>query len=172
MKLSITQMVLGILIVILACIVAYWMIFGIRELFSDQYYNSSHVLVQNYTPQNEAAFAISRGASVLLVLLGLGVVISGALWWKVENKVYLAKAQIIAGSLIVVLAAFIALWGVTFNYLITIEGGPVLTIPVMKTWTIFITMFGLAVLVLGIMQWAIAKNKVIAKSVPAERIDK
>ena len=153
MKLSITQMVLGILIVILACIVAHWMIFGINELFDDQYYNENHVLVQNYTPQNEALFAISRCASVLLVLLGLGVVITGALWRKVENKKKLAMAQIVAGSLIVILAAFIALWGINFNHLIAIKGGPVLAIPVMKNWTVFNAIFGLAVLVLGIMQW-------------------
>jgi hypothetical protein len=156
MKLSITQMVLGALIVFLACFIIPWMLHGVHELLDDQYYNENHVLVQNYTPHNEVLFFIARYASVLLGVLGLSVLINGVLWWKVKDKDKLAMRNIIAGSLLVLISAFVVWQGFSFDYIVALKG--VLSNVYNKQFTIYIVMLGLAVLVLGIMQWSIAKR--------------
>jgi hypothetical protein len=158
MKLSITQILLGTLIIILACFVAAWMISGVQELLNVQAYNTNHILVQDYTPHNEALFTISRCASVLLIALGLSVLITGASWWKVKHKKKLAKAQIIAGTLIVIIAAFIFTWGYTFDFIIAIEGGPVIDNASYRGFTAYIGILGLAVLVLGMIQLVKARR--------------
>jgi hypothetical protein len=161
MKLSITQIVLGILIVLTACYIVWWMIFGVTELLNLKILNESGVMVTDYTPENEVLFTIARYASGLLLGLGLVVLVNGVLWKKVENKTKLAITQIVAGALTVALSAFILIWGYSFDFIIAVEGGPVLDLGRARGLTFLTSLLGLAVLGVGIAQFINARKKTL-----------
>ena len=123
-----------------------------ESLLEDTVINESGVIVQNYTPEHEAIFAIARYASGLLLILGMVVLISGVLWKRVQSKKDLAVTGIVAGALLAAVSAFISGWGYSFDYIVAIEGGPVLEIAQARALTIITGLLGLAVLGCGIAQ--------------------
>jgi len=152
-KLSVTQIVLGILIVLAACYIVWWMIFGVTELLNLKILNESGAMVADYTPEYEALFPIARYASCLLLGLGLVVLVNGVLWKKVENKTKQAIVQIAAGALTFALSAFILICGYSFDYIVAIEGGPILDLGCARVCTFLTSLLGLAAFGVGIAQF-------------------
>jgi hypothetical protein len=152
MKLSITQIILGALIMLTALYVLWWMAFGVTSLLNDKVSVDSGIMVANYTPEHEVLFTTARYASGLLAVLGLAVIIIGALWKKTENKRKLTTTQIIVGVLIIVISAFIFRWGYSFEYIFAIEGGPVLDLARARYLTLLTSLLGLAVVGVSIAQ--------------------
>jgi TRAP-type C4-dicarboxylate transport system permease small subunit len=158
MKLPITQIILGALIVLATLYVLWWMVFGVTALLSDKVPIDSDTMVANYTPKHEVLFTITRYASGLLSGLGLAVIITGALWKKTKNKKNLTITQTIAGVLIVAVSAFIFQWGYTFEYIVAIEGGPVLDLARAMNLTLLVSLLGLAVVGVSIAQLVNSKK--------------
>jgi hypothetical protein len=152
MKLSVTQVILGVIIIITSSLVVWWMVSGVQELLDEKVPGAGGAMVQDYTPENETLFTLARCASGILLALGLSVVFIGALWKKVENKKKLAVTQIILSTLIVVLSTFILFWGYSFNYIVAIEGGPILDMGRAKALTLVTSVLGMAVLIVSIIQ--------------------
>jgi len=152
MKLAITQIIMGVLIVCAAGYVLWWMLFGIVELLAEKVPDASGVMVQDYTPENEILFTAARYASGILLALGLLVVVTGALWKKVENKKELAVTQIIASTLIVAVSIFILFWGYSFDFIVAIKGGPVLDMGQARALTLFTGVLGMASFSVGVIQ--------------------
>ncbi len=103
MKLSITQMILGILITAAACYIVGWMIFGVPSLLHTPVLGGNGAM--NYTdviPDHEALFIVARYASGLLFGLGLVVLATGSIQVTQAGKrtTILALFQMISGVLI------------------------------------------------------------------------
>jgi len=153
MKLSITQIVLGVLIVLAACYVVWWMIFGVAPMLTMMVLNENGVMVTNVTPENEVLFTVARYTSVLLFGFGLVVMFTRAFCKKAENTQKLAMTQIVVGVLIVAVSVFILRWGYALDFVVGIAGGPVLDMGRAKALTILTTLMGLAVIGVGIAQY-------------------
>jgi hypothetical protein len=152
MKLSVTQVILGVLIIVTTSIIVWWMTSGVQELLDEKVLNESGEMVQDYTPEHEVLFTIARYVSGILLMLGLSVVVTGALWKKIENKKKLAVTQIVLSTLIVVLSIFILFWGYSFNCIVPIEGGPILAMSMTKALTLITVILGIVILITGIIQ--------------------
>ncbi len=153
MKLSITQVALGVLIACAAGYIMWWMLFDVVPLLAEKVPDAGGVMVQDYTPRHEILFTVARYASILLTGLGLLVLSAGALRGKIKNQKRLAVTQIIAGALIIALSAFILIWGYSFNVIVALKGGPVLTMTSAKAFTVLTSLMGLVVLITGIFQF-------------------
>lgn len=160
MKLSITQIVLGVLIVLVSGYIARWMLFGVASLLTMTLLNESGVMVANVTPEHEILFTIARYAFVLLVGLGLVVVFTGAFWKRAENKKKLAITQIIVRALIVIVSVFMLICGYALEFIVPIEGGPVLEMAYTRNVTLLTAILGLAVLGVGIAQLVVARREI------------
>jgi hypothetical protein len=161
MKLAITQIVLGVLIVLAACYISWWMIFGVVSLLNETVVDGSGAVVTNASPDNETLFVIARYVSGLLFGLGLVVLITGAFWKKIKSKKNPAIIQVIAGTLIAAISVFILLWGYAFDFIVAIEGGIIL-VQARTVWINILTaLLGLAVLGTGIAQFVKARKKQI-----------
>jgi hypothetical protein len=152
MKLSITQAVLGALIVLAAVFIARWMIFGVTSLLDMTVLDENGVMVANASPERQDLFTVARYSFPLLLGLGLVVSIRGASWERTENRKELAITQIIAGALIIAVSVFILRWGYALEFVIPIEGGPVLEMAYARNVTLLTALLGLAVTGVGIAQ--------------------
>jgi hypothetical protein len=151
MKLPITQIVLSTLVFVPACYITWWTITSANELLDSAVLDENGSWVQNYTPDNEILFSLSRYLSGVLALLGLVFAVTGILWERTENKIKLTNIQIITGVLIVVLSVIILIWGYSFSAIARFEGGPEIT----KTYSIELTLLtallGMGVFIIGLI---------------------
>lgn len=124
MKLSITQVALGVLIVFAACWVTGWMIYRAPQQLSQPAFDAEGRIVDyiDVLPQDNTQFNIARYGSYLLPVFGVFLIISGAIPAARggTDKRPLAVLNIVAGVLIAGLALVIARWG----YPTTFHTGP------------------------------------------------
>jgi len=124
MKLSITQMVLGVLIVFAACWVTGWMIYRAPQQLSQPIPDEEGRIVDyiDVLPQDNTQFNIARYGSYLLPVFGVFLIIGGAISVarSVADKRIPAVLNIIAGVLTAGLAWVIVTWG----YPTTFHTGP------------------------------------------------
>ncbi|MBN1189143.1 MAG: hypothetical protein JXA46_05260 [Dehalococcoidales bacterium] len=163
MKLSIAQIVLGILIAAASCYITGWMIFGVQSLLTIPVPDESSFMSRmNVLPRHETLFTLARYASGLVFGLGLAVLLTGAFQNSTESGRKLAISQIIAGVLIPAVSYFIIIWGYPTEFRtagtagsnlikhVFINPGPVIMRAEMITLAIF--SMGLAVLGIGLAQ--------------------
>jgi len=153
MKLSVTQIALGILIVLVAGYIIWWMFFGVAPLLEDKILNESGALVTNVTLENAALFTAARYASFLLFACGVVAVILGAFGKIIASIRKIAVTEIVLGVLIVLISAYLFRWGYALDFVVMIEGGPVLDMSRAKAFTILTALFGLAITGAGIGQF-------------------
>jgi hypothetical protein len=124
MKSSITQIILGILIVFAACWVTGWMIYRAPQQLSQPVPDEEGRIVDyiDVLPQNNTQFSIARYGSYLLPVFGVFLIIGGAIQAArgSTSKRILAVSNIIAGVLTAGLALVIVTWG----YPTTFHTGP------------------------------------------------
>ena len=171
MKLTVIQMALGVLVVLSACYIVGWMIFGIPSLLTMPVPDESGIM--SYTdivPKNELLFTTARYASGLLLGLSLTALVVGtAQFVKAgERKQKLAVVQMVSGALIAATSILIMGWGYPTEFIIPVpEGidisrgvainlGPPMTYAVLLTYLTLV--LGLVVLVLGIAQFMKARR--------------
>jgi hypothetical protein len=165
MKLSIAQVVLGVLIVLAACYIVGWMIFGVPRLLNMSIPDESGVISYiDAIPEHEVLFTAARSIAWLVFILGLVVLMVGVVQTirSEERNKKLAKTQIIAGILIVVASFFVSTWGYPNSFILpTPEGSDMLKrvyinpgpeIIRVRGLTILNSILGLAVLGVGIAQ--------------------
>jgi hypothetical protein len=150
-KLPITQIILGILVLIAAVWITWWMASGVNELLDSVVLDENDSRVQNYTPDNESLFTLSRYLSGVLALLGLVVTITGILWKRTENKIKLTNIQTISGALLIVLSVVILIWGYSFTSIAPFEGGPELTKTYAIELTILSALLGAGIFIIGLI---------------------
>jgi hypothetical protein len=114
MKLSITQIILGVLTVLAACFIVGWMTYQAPNFLRQQKLGDG--VVKTYidvVPDHKALFDVSRYGSYFLPALGILLIVTGtvraarngARTWK------LATVTITAGALVAALAYFITVYG-------------------------------------------------------------
>ena len=155
MKYSITRIVLGILIILFASYVVWWMMSGVNGLLADMVFNESGELVNNVTPENETLFNIARYASISLPVLGLFISI-GSIWMKQDDK-KAALTHIISGGLVLIISIFILIWGYALDFVHLILGGLVIDMGQARVLTALTAILGLAVSGLSVVQLVKAK---------------
>jgi hypothetical protein len=158
MILSVAQAILGVLIIVTASFIVGWMVSGVQELLDEKVPDENGIMIQDYTPKNETLFTIARYTSVILLALGLAVAVTGAFWKRIVNKKKLAVMQIVLSTLIVVLSIFILFWGYSFNYIVAIEGGPVLDMGRAKALTLITGILGIVILLTSVIQLGQSKK--------------
>ena len=169
MKLSITQTVLGALILLAAACIAGWMIFGAQSLLNMPVPDESGIMRDTEVfPKYEALFTAARYASGLLLGLGLVVILTGASRKTVENAKKLAIRQIVAGALITAASIFINIWGCPTVFIVPMPAGnnlsrfvsiyPGLPMTGAMYLTILTILLGMAVLGVGIAQLVKARK--------------
>jgi hypothetical protein len=165
MKLSITQMILGILIIFAAVYVTGWMIHEAPKQYTqpviDAAGKTTYVAV---VPEDEALFTVSRYSSYALPILGVIILIIGVAGTikKEANKYSLVITNIVAGVLIAALSYIISRWGfpTDFHSLTPAIGGTLLSINTNPGNSLFnvhlaswvMSLAGLAILGCGIAQ--------------------
>ena len=165
MKLSITQSIFGILIILTACYIVGWMIFGANELLNMPVPDEKNVMVHvGVTPVNENLFNYARYGSGLLLLLGI-TLLAVSIFQTARAGRYRngpAITQLIIGVLVAGASVFITGWGYPLQFtlpgqevntvfqLINVNPGPT------QVFATFLTMlsavFGIAVIVMSIVQ--------------------
>ncbi len=165
MKFSITQVILGVLIVLAACYIVGWMIFGVPRLLNMSIPNESGIISYiDAIPEHEVLFTAARTVAGLVFALGMVVLIVGVVQTirSEERNKKLAKTQIIAGILIVAASFFVSTWGYPTSFMLPtpedsdmlkrvyINPGP--EIIRVHGLTILNSILGLAVLGVGIAQ--------------------
>ncbi len=165
MKLSVTQMALGILIIFAACYVTGWMIYKAPSQFRQPMPNDTGgVTYIDVTPKDEGLFNVSRYGSYALPVLGVLVLIIGAIQ-SVKAKARARRliiTNVIAGVLVVALAIIITRWGYPTEFHTAMGGGsdmiliinnnPVRSLLDVQSASGAILAFGLAVCGCGIAQ--------------------
>jgi hypothetical protein len=162
-------MVLGVLILLAACYIVGWMIFGAQSLLTMPVPDESDVMRNtNVFPEHETLFAAARYASGLLFGLGLVVLLTGAFQKRGESGKKLAVTQITAGVLITAVPIFITRWGYPLVFIVpmpagsnllksvNINPGPLMVFAMLLTTLTFL--LGLAVLGVGIAQFVKARR--------------
>ena len=126
MKLSVTQVILGILIVLTACYVTFWML---REALTQYELVTPHFPVDvtniHVIQNNETLFDVATYGSLALPILGVLVLVIGAIQAnKLNARTWqLIMVNITAGILITALAFIIFRYGKqTFTFTATIAG--------------------------------------------------
>jgi len=161
MKLSITQLIMGIVIILAACYVTGWMIHKAPSELRKSLPDSG--ISVDVVPEDEALFKVSRYGSYLLPVIGIFLVIGGTLQAAGggTNRRGLAIGAIIAGVLVTSLAFIIATWGYPTTFvaaepggsnLIKIFGNPGRTLINIRYLTAAMILPGLAVVGVGIAQ--------------------
>ncbi len=158
MKLSITQIVLGALIVLAAIFIARWMIFGATSLLDLTVLDENGVMIADVFPEHEVLFTVARYSFPLLLGLGLVVLVRGASWKRTENRKKLSITQIIAGVLVVAISVFILRWGYALEFVVPIAGGPVLEMAYARNVNLLTAVLGLVVTGTGIAQFIKARK--------------
>ena len=165
MKLSITQVVLGVLIVLVTCYIVGWMIFGVPRLLNMSIPVESGIISYiDAIPEHEVLFTAARPVAGLVFALGMVVLVIGVVQstrLEKRNK-NLAKTQIIVGILIVAASFFVSTWGYPTSFTLpTPEGSDMLKrvyinpgpeIVRLRGLTILNSILGLVVLGVGIAQ--------------------
>jgi hypothetical protein len=155
-KYSITRAVLGILIILFASYIVWWMMSGVNTLLADMVLNENGELVNNVTPKNEILFNIARYSSISLPALGL-FICAGSIWMKKDYK-KAALMHIISGGLVLTVSIFILIWGYAFDFIHLILGGPVIDMGQARVLTALTAFIGLVVSGLSIVQLVKANN--------------
>ena len=138
MKLSLTQIILGVLIIFAACYVTGWMIHEAPHQLTQPLPNiPKGMAIIETIQENEALFNLARYGSLALPVLGALVLVIGTIQSvKAGTRTWrLITINIIAGVLITALAFVIGTWGYpTIYYTATLEGSDTLikisTLPV------------------------------------------
>jgi hypothetical protein len=169
MKLSIAQIILGVLLVLAACYIVGWMIFGVPSLLNMPVPDDGGVMKNaEVLPEHETLLAAARYASGLLFGLGLVVLLTGAFQKRGESGKKLAITQAVAGVLIAAIAIFITRWGYPTVFIVPMPAGSSLIGAVNinpgppMVFALFLTgltvVLGLAVLGVGIAQFVNARR--------------
>ena len=164
MKLSITQMALGVLIVFAACFITGWMIFEAPDqLQRPAPYLPSELTIINVIQENGILINIARYSSLALPILGVLILIISTFQSAIPKlrTWRIILINMIAGFLIFTLTLIIAIWGYpTITYIATYEGSDLLvkifSFPNVPDYTMLIHLFllplGLAVFGIAIVQ--------------------
>ena len=169
MKLSITQMALGVLIILAACYIVGWMIFGAQFLLNMPVPDESNVMKNtDVLPKHEVQFTAARYASGLLFGLGLAVLLTTSFQNRTGSGKKMALSQVIAGVLIAAVSVFISRWGFPVEFIIPMPESSNLTrhininpgypMILATLLTLLSTLLGLAVLGTGIAQYIRARR--------------
>jgi hypothetical protein len=174
MKLSVTQVVLGIIIILAACYVTGWMIHKApSQLTQTMIDNAGKTTYIDAIPENEAMFKIAMYGSYLLPVLGIFLVISGAVQAARGGKTIksLAILCIISGVLVAGASIIITTWGypTTFvtphpdenNRLMMMFSNPGRSLVLIQAVSTFLLLPGLAAAGVGIAQLVKSKKKAI-----------
>jgi flagellar basal body-associated protein FliL len=163
MKLSITQIILGVLIIFAACYITGWMIHEAPHQFTQLVSNNTGgVTYINVVPEDERLFNVSRYGSYALPVLGVLVLIIGTIQSAkadARNR-RLIIINIVAGFLIAALAFIITRWGYPTQFHTAPGGGsniiifanPGRSLLGLQSASGIMVAFGLAVLGVGIAQ--------------------
>jgi hypothetical protein len=174
MKLSITQIVLGVIIILAVCYITGWMIYKAPgELTHPVLDNAGKTTYVDAIPENEGMFKIAMYGSYLLPVIGIFLVIAGAVQAArggVSIK-SLAISTIIAGVIVAALGFIITTWGypTTFmtthpdenNRLMMMFSNPGRSLIFIQSVSGFLLLPGLAVAGVGIAQLVKSKNKAV-----------
>ena len=170
MKLSTTQIVLGCFLLLAACYIVGWMIFGVSYLLNIPVPDESGMMRNtDVFPRYEVIFTIARYASGLLLGLGLVVLLTGAFRKRAESRKKVAITQITTGALITAVSVFVARWGYSIEFIVPVmpEGShllqsvninPGLAMVLAAYLTVLTALLGLAVLGVGIAQYIRARK--------------
>lgn len=124
MKLSITQMVLGIFLLMAACYIVGWMIFDASSLLTSPVLDDGGVMkITKVFPEHEAFFAVARYVSGILFGLGLVVLLIGTFQVSMQGGKKLAITQIIAGVLITAISILITRLGYPTEFIVPMPVG-------------------------------------------------
>jgi hypothetical protein len=172
MKLSITQIILGALIVFAACFIAGWMTYQapnfLRQPKPDDTGMKTYIDV---VPEHKAFFNISRYGSYFLPFLGIFLIIAGTVKAvRTETRTRkLSVAIIIAGAFVLALAFIITTYGypTSFhtvapdanNLMLHISINPARTFIYTQLLTAALVLVGLAVTVIGIIELIKTRKK-------------
>jgi hypothetical protein len=170
MKLSVTQMVLGILIILAACYVTSWMIHEALSAYQQPISEpAGGITYVDVTPQNDGLFRAARCGSYALPVLGILVLTIGVIQTvKAETRTWrLFITNIFAGALITALAIIITMWGYPTQFQGALGGGSnviIFTNPGrsyigVQSASGMMVAFGLAVLGCGIAQLLLTRKK-------------
>ena len=175
-KLSITQMALGVLIVLAACYIVGWMIFGVPSLLHTPVPDGNGAMTYtDVIPDNEALFTVARYASGLLFGFGLVVLVTGTIQVTQagKRKTILAILQMISGVLITAGSYLILYRGYPTSFTVPMpEGSEVLRHifinpgpPIIRAQSLTALIFVLSLLVVGVgmAQFVKAHRKEIEK---------
>jgi hypothetical protein len=172
MKLSVTQIALGVLIILAACYVTGWMIHKAPgQLTQPVIGDPGKTTYVDVIPKEEALFNIARYGSWLLPVTGIFLAIAGAVQAARERKTVkrLAISTITAGVIVAALGFIITTWGypTTFmtahhdanNRLMMIFSNPGRSLVWIQSVSAFLVLPGLAVAGVGIAQLVKSRNK-------------
>jgi len=152
MKQSVTQIVLGALIVLFISYAVYWAAFLVEPLLDDMIQDESGTMINNTIVENKTLFDTARYASGLVLALGLAVVLTEVCWKNRETRKKLAIIHIVIGAFIVAVAAFIIRWAYALEFIVPIEGGPMLDLGYSMIGTIISGLLGLGVIIAAIIR--------------------
>ena len=156
MKLTITRAILGLLIILAASYIAWWMMSGVNALLTNMVPNENGVIVHNVTLENGVLFTIARYLSIPLLVLGLFISI-GSIWQRNDHR-KVAVTHIVSGGLVFIISVFILIWGYAMNFIWVIEGGPVIEMGQARILTALTAFLGLVVSGLSITQLVKSKG--------------
>ena len=177
MKLSITQITLGILIILAACCVTGWMIHKapdqLRQPVLD---NAGKTTYMDVVPQDEALFNTARYGSYLLPFLGIFLVIAGTIQAArggIGIK-SLATSTIFAGVIVAALGFIITTWGYPTSFvtphpdendrLMGIFTNPGRSLVLIQAVSAFLLLPGLAAAGVGIAQLVKSRKKILLEA--------
>jgi len=163
MKLSVTQAILGVLIILTACYITGWMIHEALSAYQQPISEpAGGITYVDVTPQNDGLFRAARCGSYALPVLGILVLTIGVIQTvKAETRTRrLFITNIIAGALIAALAVIITMWGYPTVFHGAMDGGsnviifsnPGRSYIGVQSASGIMVAFGLAVLGVGIAQ--------------------
>jgi uncharacterized membrane protein len=172
MKLSITQMVLGIFITIAACYIMGWMIFGVPGLLHmPEPADNGVTTYVDAVPKHEAFFTTARYISGLAFALGLAALVVGTIQAarRAASQSRTVILQMVFGASITASAFVITGWGFPLSFDIpTPEGSNILKHVYINPGPVIIlgeffagitTLLGLAVLGVGVTQFVKARRQ-------------
>jgi hypothetical protein len=119
MKLSVTQIVLGTLIVLAAGFTIWWIVFHVAFPMEVSAPGDDGITTRvEAFPEHASLFLAARSGTVIMVLLGLGVMIAGIfqITGGAERVSKLTLLQMVAGVLAAGFAVFIMRWGFPTEY--------------------------------------------------------
>lgn len=163
MKLTITQSILGIVVIIAACFILAWMIFWTSPSRTAEVRTApgNEQSVEAY-PKDQESYTIARYASGVLLLLGIFTVFTSTLQAATKHPTVLASIQLSVGTLIAVTAAFITARGYPLEFVSPVQPDSYLVTVVnvnpgpgqafIMILTSLAIVFGLAIVGVGIAQ--------------------